>query len=172
MLAVLAIVAAASLTVPAAAREQQELSEEYGYDHAGGDYDSFEAPSLGACKAACRKDPRCQAYTYLGRKRQCYLKDQVNPARRSGNAVTGIKDGYGEGSGRGGRSLTEEWGYDRRGNDYRSFGVPSMGVCKRACAGDRRCQAYTFLTRSTTCYLKDRAGHPERQNGAVTGYKQ
>jgi hypothetical protein len=158
--------------VPATARGPQELIEEYGYDHAGGDYDSFEAPSLDACQAACRKDSRCQAYTYLGRKRRCYLKDGVHPARRSADAVTGVKEGYGEGGGRGGRHLTEERGYDRRGNDYRSFGVPAVAECKRACAGDRRCQAYTFLTRTTTCYLKDRAGDPQRQNGAVTGFKK
>jgi hypothetical protein len=153
----------------------QELSEEYGFDHPGGDYNSFQSPTLGGCKSACRKDRRCQAYTYLSRKQECYLKDRVGPAGRSGDSVTGVKEGREDDDDRGGRGsggrLTEEWGYDRSGSDYRSFDVRTMGECKRACGEDRRCQAFTFLTRTTTCYLKDRAGYPQRQNGAVTGAK-
>ena len=68
--------------------------------------------------------------------------------------------------------MSEERGSDYRGGDYTNFRSRGLGDCQDACQRDRRCQAYTFLTRSTTCYLKDRAGHPERQNGAVTGYKQ
>jgi hypothetical protein len=171
----LATLAAFTFLIPVRPATAQELSEEYGFDHPGGDYNSFQTSTLSGCKSACRRDRRCQAYTYLSRKQECYLKEQVGPTGRSNDAVTGVKEGYGEGGGRGnggrGGHLTEEWGYDRSGNDYRSFDVRTMGECKRACGEDRRCQAYTFLTRTTTCYLKDRAGYPQRQNGAVTGAK-
>jgi len=194
VLAALVVASSLVLVRPASA---QELTEEYGFDHPGGDYNSFQSPSLSGCKSACRRDRRCQAYTYLSRKQECYLKDQVGPTGRSVEAITGVKAGYGDGGDRGNRGdrgdrgdrggegrggdhgdrgdrggrLTEEWGYDRSGSDYRSFDVRTMGECKRSCAEDRRCQAFTFLTRTATCYLKDRAGYPQRQNGAVTGAK-
>ncbi|HTQ79332.1 MAG TPA: PAN/Apple domain-containing protein [Thermoanaerobaculia bacterium] len=162
-------VTAGSLLFPAPALAQ-DISEEYGFDHPGGDYRSFLATDLKDCKRACRLDRRCQAYTFLSRKQECYLKDVINPAGRSLEAITGVKSGYGGGPG-GWGNLTEEWGYDRGGNDYSSFDSRGVTDCKRACATDRRCQAYTFLTRSSTCYLKDRAGFPRRTNGAVTGAK-
>jgi hypothetical protein len=146
----------------------QSLTEEYGYDHAGGDYDSFRARSLGECKHACQRDRRCQAYTFLGRKGECYLKDQVYPSGQSADAITGVKDSQ---SGGFGGSLSEEVGYDRSGNDYRSFEARNLGDCKRACAAERRCRAYTFLTRTRGCYLKERASDPRPASGSVTGAK-
>jgi hypothetical protein len=159
---------------PAAAAAMQDLTEEPGYDRRGDDYNSFRTESAGECQRVCAREDRCQAYTWNARSGDCYLKSHINSPKRNGDMVTGYKRGGamgGSGGGPGGGSLSEEWGYDRNGNDYRSFDVPGLEDCKRACTGDRHCQAYTFLSRSSTCYLKNRAGYPQRQNGAVTGAK-
>lgn len=160
-------VLAASLVLPALGVAQR-LSEEYGYDRVGDDYNSFETDSLEGCQAACRKDDRCRAYTYLSRKEECYLKKRVNPAQRSKDAVTGVKESRDDGRDDG---LTEERGYDRRGNDYTSFRARELSECKRACGRERRCQAYTFDTRNGDCYLKDKVNRGERNGIMVTGYK-
>jgi len=166
------------LLLPARPAFPQDLTEERGYDRRGDDYTSLRTESVGECKRACGREDRCQAYTWNLRSGDCYLKSRINSQKRNGEMITGYKRGGTGALGagprdvdRGGSSLSEEWGYDRSGSDYRSFDVPDMGECKRACAADRRCQAYTFLTHSNTCYLKSRAGFPQRQNGAVTGAK-
>lgn len=67
--------------------------------------------------------------------------------------------------------LSEERGYDRRGNDYRSFHARGLGDCQDACTREGRCRAYTFDTRNGDCYLKDRVNSGERNGVMVTGYK-
>lgn len=157
------------LTLPALALAQR-VSEEYGYDRRGNDYTSFGARSLEDCKRSCSRDDRCQAYSYIPSKRECWLKDRVPVAQRSRDAVTGIKQGSGPG-GAAPRGLTEERGYDRRGNDYNSFRSRDLSDCQRSCRREDRCLAYTFDTRNGDCFLKDRVNSGQRNGVMVTGYK-
>ena len=63
---------------------------EYSIDRTGGDYRNFEIePDAdgSACRAACEKENRCRAWTYLrpgysGPAARCYLKDKIKPPRR------------------------------------------------------------------------------------------
>ena len=146
----------------------QELTREQGYDRRGNDYTSFRARSLSACVEYCRDDWRCHAYTYDTRNGTCYLKDRVNSSQRNDAMVTGYKREDGSG---GELGLTEERGYDRRGNDYRSFRARGLADCMGACRKDGRCRAYTYDTRNESCYLKDRVNSPLRNEVMVTGYK-
>jgi hypothetical protein len=147
----------------------QEITREQGYDRRGNDYTSFHARSLSACVETCRDDGRCRAYSYDTREGTCYLKERVNSAQRKEEMVTGYKreDGGDRESG-----LTEERGYDRRGNDYTSFRARGLSDCLGACRKDRRCRAYTYDTRNDACYLKDRANSAQRNDEMVTGYKR
>lgn len=145
------------------------LSEELGFDRRGGDFDHFRARDLDDCQRFCRQDRRCVAYSYLRSSRTCYLKDRVYSAQRSPDAVTGIKGGSQNPPGRPG--LTEEPGLDRRGSDYTSFRVVDGERCRQACADDRRCQAYSYLRNTKTCYLKDRINPPQPNRDAVTGIR-
>src|SRR5262245_28030182 len=156
----------------------QELTEEWGYDRKGDDYDSFRADNVAECKAACRRDRRCRAYT-LTNDRTCYLKDRINSKKQAFGAVSGYKQGdepEGPGPGWPGgdwdRRLTEERGYDRKGDDYTSFRARGLGDCKRSCARDDRCRAYTFDTRNDVCYLKSRINSKKSNGAMITGYKQ
>ncbi len=145
------------------------LTEERGYDRRGNDYTSFRARSLADCKGACRKDRRCRAYTYDTRNDACYLKDRVNSSQRNDAMVTGTKR---DDSSDGDFGLTEEQGYDRRGNDYTSFRARSLSDCVGACRKDARCRAYTYDTRNDACYLKDRVNSAQSDDAMVTGYKR
>lgn len=149
----------------------QEITREWGYDRRGNDYDTFRARSLAACVEACRDDRRCRAYTYDTRDDTCYLKDRVNSSQRNEAMVTGYKQDNDDG-GSGDFGLTEEQGYDRRGNDYTSFRARRLADCTGACRKDRRCRAYTYDTRNDVCYLKDRVNSPQRNDAMITGYKR
>lgn len=69
------------------------LTEEWDTNLEGGDYTRLRGvDEVRDCQAACRRDPRCRAYTYNVRSRECYLKDRVpRPSRRS-DTVSGVKD--------------------------------------------------------------------------------
>ncbi|HEV7670689.1 MAG TPA: PAN domain-containing protein [Thermoanaerobaculia bacterium] len=182
----------ATLFFPVAA-VAQELTEEWGYDRKGDDYDSFPADNLAACKASCQRDRRCQAYT-LTRERVCYLKSRINSKTQAIGAVTGYRpqpgdeDGYDDDHHQGGdhhhdgdhhdggyggsSELTEERGFDRKGDDYDSFRSRGLSDCKRSCARADRCRAYTFDTRAEVCYLKSRINSKKYDSRMITGYKE
>lgn len=149
------------------------LSEERGSDYRGGDYTNFRS-RLGDCQDACRRDRRCQAYTFNGRNGICYLKDRIGDRERNGETVTGRK-GRDDGPGRppyGGGDLSREPGFDYYGGDYTNFRVPADEGCREECRRDRRCAAYTFNTRNGMCYLKEEAGPLRRNADTVTGIKR
>ncbi|HKH48928.1 MAG TPA: PAN/Apple domain-containing protein [Thermoanaerobaculia bacterium] len=70
----------------------QRMPEERGYDHRGGDYDSFDVRGVSACQSACRRDDRCAAYTFNRRTDRCYLKDRIGDYQRNAETVTGVKE--------------------------------------------------------------------------------
>lgn len=149
-----------------------ELTEERGWDRKGDDFSSFRARALEDCQDSCREDRRCLAYTYDTRERTCYLKDEVNEPRESRRMITGVREVDGDHGGHpehGG--LTEERGWDRKGDDYTSFRVRGLYDCQAACRKDGRCRAYTFDTRNDVCYLKDEINSRRENERMITGYK-
>ena len=157
---------------PGGAGGRYGLTEEFGYDRRGADYTSVATRVLSACQAACRDDARCVAYTFGAQEGRCWLKSRVTEAQASRDMVTGYKlEDVGGGGGSWGR-LTEEWDLDRRGNDFDTFRADGLAQCKQQCLDENRCRAYTFDSRTRTCYLKDRVNAPQRNDGMVTGYKQ
>jgi hypothetical protein len=149
------------------------LSEERGVDYRGGDYTDFRARGVDECKAECRQDRRCAAYTFNLNSRTCYLKNRVGDRQRDNDKVSGTRGGgggYPDHPGRGGR-LTQEYGVDYAGNDYSHFRARSADTCSEECRRDRRCAAYTFSQGSGVCYLKDEVGAPRRDSDKVTGIK-
>jgi len=71
----------------------------------------------------------------------------------------------------GGGELSEQAGYNLEGGDYTSVYFETLRECQAACRRDDRCRAYTYNTRSRTCYLKDRVGRYERRDDTVSGHK-
>ena len=59
--------------------------------------------------------------------------------------------------------------------DYDSFRVSpnrGWGACQRACKGDPRCRAWTFIKPGRQCRLKYSAGQSTRNNCCVSGVKR
>lgn len=166
--------------------DESEVTEEFGINRKGSDYSDFGADNLRSCQDACRRDSRCQAYSYNTQNRICYLKSRAPNSTNDRDVISGVKRGWdgnrGDGSanagdgwdGSGGSSrgrLTEERGYDRRGNDYLDFRARDLDDCQAACLHDGHCRAYTYDSRNGACYLKDRVNSQYRNGDRVTGFK-
>ena len=69
-------------------------------------------------------------------------------------------------------------GFDLPSNDYRSgFTEPRLkGIskkdCRRECAEDDRCQAFTFNAKANVCFLKAVVPQRRRFSGAISGIKR
>jgi hypothetical protein len=70
---------------------------------------------------------------------------------------------------------------DREGADYHNFALPEPRpeLCRRACARDSSCRAFTYTGPATTgrgdtpwCYLKDGVPNATRRDGCVSGVKK
>lgn len=162
------------------------FSEESGIDRRGADYRSFPVDDLRSCQNACKGDTRCRAYAYHHERRVCSLKSQVPEASRDRNVTSGVRQGWGGSGGSGGSGggsggsgggsgrvdVTEERGFDRRGNDYADFRARDLFDCQESCRRDERCQAYSYDVPERICWLKDRVPSQQRNRDRVTGYKQ
>jgi hypothetical protein len=70
-----------------------------------------------------------------------------------------------------------EKGTDRPGSDYDNFDLRAddPSLCLRACEGDRRCRAWTYVHPNTIqgpnprCWLKDAVPPPQRSHCCVSG---
>jgi hypothetical protein len=149
------------------------LTEEWNLAYRGDDYTDFRSTNLQDCKDACRRDRRCVGYTYNHRSDVCYLKDRIGRAERDDDTISGTKGGSGGGRppGSGYDDLTQEWGVNRPGSDYRDYRTDDADDCRDECRRDRRCRAYAFNTRDRVCYLKDRVPGSERKSDVVSGVK-
>ena len=78
--------------------ERRAREIEHSTDRVGGDYRYFEVrndPSGVVCKAACEKDNRCRAWTYVRKgyistMPRCYLKDEIKRPRRKPCCISGV----------------------------------------------------------------------------------
>jgi hypothetical protein len=70
------------------------------------------------------------------------------------------------------QNLSEEPQFDRPGGDYTHFRTTELRDCKRACATDRRCAAYSFNSVESTCYLKDQITKTSRDSRTISGIKE
>jgi hypothetical protein len=171
------IVAAAILAAGALAALAQG-----GFDRPGGDYTRFVVPSgdPAVCAARCEREGRCRAWSFSypgaggGTSAVCWLKSEVKPAVENQCCVSGVK----------GAGLIEkksgpvEMSIDRYGGDYRHFDLPSDPTgesCKKACEGEQRCRAWTYVRPGylgpgiSRCYLKDKITKPRRKPCCMSG---
>jgi len=155
-----------------------------GFDRPGGDYSRFVVPSgdPAVCATRCEREGRCRAWAFsypgtvaIGGSNSavCWLKSRVTPRVENPCCVSGVK----------GAGLIElrpgpvETSIDRTGGDYRHFDLgsdPSGLSCKKACEGDNRCRAWTYvrvgyLGSSARCYLKDKVTAPRRKPCCLSG---
>ncbi|HEX6271876.1 MAG TPA: PAN domain-containing protein [Polyangiaceae bacterium] len=128
---------------------------ETGLDRFGFDYTWVDASSASACGTLCRKDPRCQAFTYVSGD-GCNLKSVMGPT--SPNRTTTSGPGVGSFVG------------DVFGSDYSFYSVERYDVCEADCARDPACKAWTF--NDGTCHLKNAQPPVTTCNACRSGYRK
>src|SRR5262249_31172990 len=62
-------------------------------DMEGGDYQRERGISLDQCEDRCKRDSRCQAFSYDVWNRFCYLKSSINRLRLEPRSVTSVRSG-------------------------------------------------------------------------------
>jgi PAN domain len=146
--------AATAVPVPPAAGSSGRSFTIYtGRDMEGGGYYKERGISLDRCESLCRKDNRCQAYSYDAWNRYCFLKASVNPLRLEPRSVTFVIEGA---------SVT----YDERepviqrrsqkafpNAPYLQANAQSYGDCSQRCLKDKRCEAFNFYQFARRCSL-------------------
>lgn len=167
-----------AIATPLPASADPSLTFENNVDRPGLDYSNFNlataTPDL--CVAACAKDAKCQAYTYVkpgvqGPQARCWLK-QGKPTP-SGNACckSGVKTAK--------TYVTKASGRDRPGSDYSSFVLASAtpDLCLAACAKSATCKAYTYVKPGVQgpkarCWLKNGVPADIASTCCTSGVKQ
>lgn len=68
--------------------------------------------------------------------------------------------------------VTEEYGVNRRGADYRNFAADDLRTCQSACKNDNRCRAYAYNLNRRVCYLKSQVPEASGDREVTSGVKQ
>lgn len=170
------ITVAVGLLGAGAAAWAQEM--EVGFDRPGGDLSDMDLakadPAL--CRAACEKDGRCLAWTYMapapGEAPHCYLKSEVPEPVEHERCTSGVRRaGTADQAGL-------EPNTNRPGGDFRDLALdsPDPELCQRACNRDLRCQAWTYVRPAGEgdaphCWLKSERPDPVFDEACVSGVK-
>jgi hypothetical protein len=133
----------------------RNLGLEVGLDRYGFDYAWVDSSSAAQSDTSCRKDPKCQAFTYVTGE-GCNLKTVMGSSspNRTTTSGPGVGPFYG----------------DVVGSDYAWYPVARYDVCEADCARDSACQAWTF--NSGTCYLKNAKPEVTACNVCRSGYRK
>lgn len=62
-----------------------------GRDSVGGDYARMRNTTFVACYAACEQDSQCKAFSYVRRKKQCWLKSALGQTLREPGVELGVR---------------------------------------------------------------------------------
>jgi hypothetical protein len=142
-----------------------------GRDMEGGDYHKQRGVSLDQCGNLCKRDSRCQAYSYDAWNRYCYLKSSFKPLRLEPRSITFVASGA---------SVS----YDERepiiqrrpqkafpNAPYLQANAQSYGDCAQRCLKDKRCEAFNFYQSSRRCNLIEKPNEYSDDRGAEVGIK-
>lgn len=129
---------------------------EPGIDRPGLDYQHFVAASATACRSACTVDANCRAFSFASNTQECWLKSAVAEAHPNANVISGLP-------------LSIDV-VDRAGGDYASYSATSAAVCQADCArAGGACRAFTYVTDTSTCWLKSVIGGTSTCSTCRTG---
>lgn len=61
-------------------------------DYPGNDYREIRDVGFGECSDSCEKDHRCRAFTYMARRKSCWLKSAISSPLETKTTISGRKD--------------------------------------------------------------------------------
>jgi S1-C subfamily serine protease len=134
-------------------------------DAPGFDYKRFDPPSFSSCQERCGAEAACQAFSFNVTKRVCFLKNKANIALVPHSDAIANKKIAGD-------QFAISMDQDLPGYDYERFDPPSSGDCRRLCAAESECKAFSYNVTKQVCFLKTRGDIqliPHREG--ITGVK-
>jgi hypothetical protein len=140
-------------------------------DMDGGDYHKQRGVSLDQCGDLCKRDVRCQAYSYDAWNRYCFLKSSLKPLRLEPRCITFVANGasvsYDERE-----PIIQRRSQKAFPNDpYLQANAPSYADCAQRCLKDKRCEAFNFYQSARRCNLIEKPKEYSDDRGADVGIK-
>ena len=154
-------------------------------DFVGRDISNIAVSDASRCAAACLGNGLCKAFTFNsktrpGRGPNCFLKESQGQLDGNSSAVSGMFLRQFDPD-----AQTLMFGaIDPETNLYKDVDVPGFDLfrrpdanastpfsCRLACVNDRRCAAFTFISKKKECWLKSGIGKARTLKGAITGAK-
>jgi hypothetical protein len=156
---------------PPAATGERPFTVYSSRDMQGGDYHKQRGVSQEGCESLCRRDPRCQAYSYDIWNRYCFLKASVQPLRLEPRSVTAVTAGlnvtYDDGE-----PLIQRRPQKAFPNEpYLQANAQSYGDCAVRCLKDKRCEAFNFYQSARRCNLIEKPNEYSDDRGTEIGIK-
>lgn len=128
-----------------------------GWDAAGGDFDAIPSGNGANCAQICIEKANCVGAVFVNSTGRCWLKTKIGPYTKLNGATLYLK------------ILSGRSGVDYPGGDYHNYEVDNWQSCSRACYFQSRCKAFTYVTQTKMCWLKDRIVDANFLDGAVSG---
>jgi hypothetical protein len=156
---------------PAVASADRSFTLYTGRDMEGGDYHKQRNVSSDQCEKMCKRDSRCQAYSYDAWNRYCFLKSAIGPLRLEPRSVTFVANGV-------------TISYDERApiiqrrqqksfpnEPYLQAKAQSYGDCAQRCLRDKRCEGFNFYVSARRCNLIEKPKEYSDDRTADVGIK-
>ena len=172
--------------------ETMTVTMEHDTNYYGMDYNDGRLPRENCgpecCRDACRKDPKCKAYTWVkpgvqGPTARCWLKHGVPGKSTDHNTISGRKVVSGPSpppTVRRTMTVTMEQNTNYFGMDYNDGRLPrdncSPECCRDACRKDPKCKAYTWVKPgvqgpTARCWLKHGVPGKSTDHNTISGRK-
>ncbi len=140
-------------------------------DMQGGDYQKQRGISQDQCESLCRKDSRCQAYSYDVWNRYCFLKSSINPLRLEPRSVTALATGAAVAFDDGDPVIQRRPQKAFPNEPYLQANAQNYGDCAVRCLKDKRCEAFNFFQSGRRCDLIEKPREYSDSRGAELGIK-
>ena len=117
--------------------------------------------SAATCRSNCNANSQCNSYQHTTSTNTCKLLRDAGDWVPDSNSTSGLST-----------VNRFETNVDRPGFDYANYISPSRNACSLDCSDDSRCAAFTYVTATSRCFLKEYLGLGVAASGIVSGTKR
>jgi hypothetical protein len=143
------------------------------FDLAQGDSRRLQNVELSQCKATCKSDRQCKAFSYDKWNKWCFLKSTVTTLTLDPSSISGVREASNDPEQTKAPIRMEVLGPPKvlRGSVYGTASFAAASECQKACEQDRKCLGFAFTPSDQHCRLFDSIQTIEREDGVASGYK-
>ena len=155
----------------ATASGERSFTPYSGRDMEGGDYHKQRGVSSDQCEKLCRRDSRCQAYSYDAWNHYCFLRSALGPLRLEPRSVTYVASGAAVSYDARDPIIQRRMQKSFPNAPYLQANAQSYGDCAQRCLRDKRCEVFNFYIATRRCNLIEKPNEYSDDRGADVGIK-